>query len=138
VAVELRTVLMATNAEVLPALARFILAHTPFVAFWAIMQLENIGYGRKNWNRLFFDNSESFTPVAAAIDIAAARGMDVALYNFPLCTVPAAYRRHNVASISDWKRRYLEACDACMLRESCGGFFEWCPEKNGFARIGLS
>lgn len=134
-AIELRTVLMTVNAEALAPLARFIAANVPFASVWAIMQLENIGYGRKNWHRLFHDSGTSFAPVAAAIDAARGRGIAVALYNFPLCTVPAPYRDLAHASISDWKRRYLEPCEGCRLRAGCGGFFAWYPQDNGFARI---
>lgn len=135
--IELRTVVMANNAPVLPRLAQFIVRRTPFVSVWAIMQLENIGYARQHWADLFFDNSQNFGPIGSAIDIARAQGLNVSLFNFPLCTVPPAYRQHGVASISDWKRRYLPGCDGCALRESCGGFFEWYPEQRGFAKLGL-
>ena len=135
--IELRTVLMANNAGILPTLARFIVDHAPFVSVWAIMQLENIGYGRQNWSSLFFDNSLDFVPVGSAVDIAHAHGTDVSLYNFPLCTIPPAYRAYATASISDWKRRYLPECDDCALRSGCGGFFQWYPEDRGFARLGL-
>jgi MoaA/NifB/PqqE/SkfB family radical SAM enzyme len=137
-AIELRTVAMRPNADALPELARFVAAHLPFVSVWAIMQLENIGFARKNWDGLFFDNSAAFGPVGAAIDIARAKGLNVSLYNFPLCTVPPAYRQVAAASISDWKRRYLGFCDNCELKSSCGGFFEWYPERRGFSRLGLS
>lgn len=137
-AIELRTVLMTVNAPALEILAAFIAAQLPFIAVWAIMQLENIGYGRRNWNRLFFDSGASFTQVAAALDAARGRGIPVALYNFPLCTVPAPYRPFAHASISDWKRRYLGPCDACQLRAGCGGFFAWYPEDRGFERLGLA
>jgi hypothetical protein len=30
------------------------------------MQLENIGYGRQNWSKLFFDSSRDFAPIVAA------------------------------------------------------------------------
>jgi hypothetical protein len=59
----------------------------------------------------------------------------VSLYNFPICTVPAAYRAFAVSSISDWKRRYLATCDGCGLRDRCGGFFEWYPEGHGFSKV---
>jgi len=134
-AIELRTVLMSVNAATLASLATFIAANVPFITVWAIMQLENIGYGRKNWDRLFFDSGASFTQLAAAIDTARGRGVAVALYNFPLCTVPAPYRDLAHASISDWKRRYLEPCAGCQLRRRCGGFFAWYPAGKGFARI---
>ena len=116
-AIELRTVLMSANAAILESLADFVAIHLPFVSVWAIMQLENIGYGRKNWDQLFFDSSKSFDPVGQAIDRRAARGMPAALYNFPLCTVPEPYRRLAHPSISDWKRRYPEPCEECRLRD---------------------
>jgi His-Xaa-Ser system radical SAM maturase HxsC len=135
--IQLRTVVMANNVASLPELARFIASQVPFVATWTIMQLENIGYGRQNWANLFFDNSQDFDLIGSATDIARAHGIDVSLFNFPLCTVPLAYRAHAAASISDWKRRYLSGCDGCALRQSCGGFFEWYPDRAGFTKLGL-
>ena len=133
--IELRTVLMSNNVTALEPLAGYIASHLPFISVWAIMQLENIGFARKNWEHLFFDNSVYFTPVAEAIDAALGRGLAVALYNFPLCTVPPPYRAFTNASISDWKRRYPTTCDGCKLRNSCGGFFEWYNDKKGFAGV---
>ena len=135
--IELRTVLLTKNAHELPSLAQYLARHVPFISVWAIMQLENIGFGRMNWHELFFDSSRNFAPIAAAIDISRASGINVSLYNFPLCTVPEAYRQFAASSIADWKRRYLPICDTCKLREVCGGFFEWYPDASGFATIGL-
>lgn len=135
--IELRTVVMRPNALALPDLAGFLTRHIPFVSCWAIMQLENIGYGRMNWRSLFFDSSADFEPVGQAIDIARARGLQPLLYNFPLCTVPAPYRDFATASISDWKRRYLPACEGCSLRAGCGGFFEWHPQPSGYERLAV-
>ena len=136
-AIELRTVVMRGNVERLPQLARYVATHLPFVSVWAIMQLENIGFARMNWASIFCDSSVAFESIGAAVDIATGRGVSARLYNFPLCTVPIAYRTAAVASISDWKRRYLDRCDGCTVRATCGGFFEWYPEKRGFARVGL-
>jgi His-Xaa-Ser system radical SAM maturase HxsC len=133
--IELRTVVLAPAAPSLRTLARWLITHTPFVSFWAIMQLENIGFGRKNWTELFADTSAHFDDVAAAVDTATAHGLPVSLYNFPLCTVPIGYRKFAVSSISDWKRRYLTTCHGCNLRDRCGGFFEWYPEGRGFSKV---
>lgn len=135
--IELRTVLLRSNAEKLAELADFISLHLPFIERWAIMQLENIGYGRMNWATEFFDNSVSFRPVADAMNIAAARGLAVQLYNFPLCTIPTPYRGFAVRAISDWKNKYLPICEGCQETQNCGGFFAWHPEKNTFQNIGL-
>ena len=127
--VELRTVLTNMNAQALPSLAHFVTRFVPFAAPWAIMQLERIGYASNRWDELFFDSSTSFDVVGRAIDIATLSNVPVLLYNFPLCTVPPAYRALAPATISDWKNKYLPACDGCGLRHSCGGFFEWHSEQ---------
>jgi len=134
-ALELRTVVMNQNAAKLSSLSDFISRHIPFATTWAIMQMERIGYGRMNWGRCFFDNSIDFRELGVAIDIMQARNRSVSLYNFPLCTVPAAYRRYAVRSISDWKQKYLPACEGCHLRSHCSGFFEWYREEDGFMEI---
>ncbi|PZQ46095.1 MAG: His-Xaa-Ser system radical SAM maturase HxsC [Rhodovulum sulfidophilum] len=134
-AIELRTVVLAQNAPGLPRLADFITRHLPFAATWAIMQMERIGYGRMNWTRCFFDSSIDFASLGLAIDLMRARRQDVTLYNFPLCTVPPAYRDLAVRSISDWKQKYLPACGTCSLRDSCAGFFEWYRDEDGFMEI---
>lgn len=136
VAIELRTVVMQPNAAQLPALARFISNHLPFISVWAIMQLENIGYARQNWNKLFFDNSNDFTPIATALNLSRSRGVEVRLYNFPLCTVPAQYRHLAPSTISDWKRAYPAMCNSCNQTDECSGFFEWHPHHKSFERVG--
>jgi len=136
-AIELRTVVMRPNVADLAALARFITTRVPFISVWALMQLENIGFGRKNWDTLFFDNSpsEAFAPIAEAVDLVRARGIEALLYNFPLCTVPAEYRSLAPRTISDWKQRYLDACETCNTRDTCSGFFEWYPKNRGFVGV---
>lgn len=136
--IELRTVLMEPNAPGLPALARYITTTLPFVRTWAIMQMENIGYGRQNWKNLFYDSSSGFDIIATALNLARSRGIDVQLYNFPLCTVPSAYRHLAPSTISDWKRAYMGECEGCDLRNRCGGFFEWHPRNHGYSALGAA
>ncbi|MDM7853056.1 hypothetical protein [Pseudochrobactrum kiredjianiae] len=87
-----------------------------------------------NWNTLFFDSSNSFVELGAGLDIVRSRGLEAKLYNFPLCTVPEAYRELAPATISDWKKTYLEECNGCAIKEHCGGFFEWHPKNHGYKR----
>jgi len=136
--IELRTVVTARNVHCLAGLANLITTALPFCSSWAVMQLEPIGFGRMNWEALFHDNSVDFEPIARAMNIALARGVDVALFNFPLCTVPEEYRRFAPATISDWKQKFLGPCTGCSLRAHCGGFFEWYDPNRGFAHLGLS
>lgn len=133
--VELRTVVMQQNWNALPALANYVANRLPFISVWALMQLERIGYGRMNWRETFKDTSTEFSALKWAINLAVARGLEVALYNFPLCSVPPNYRAFAPSTISDWKRKYLDVCQGCSSRSACGGFFEWYSHEEGFEGI---
>lgn len=133
--IELRTVIMRENAASLAHLASYVTMHLPFIKRWALMQMESIGFGRQNWDRLFFDHSTEFMPIADALNIVKARTIEALLFNFPRCTVPLPYRDRAPSTISDWKRRYLDECRDCRERDACGGFFEWYPEDRGFQRL---
>ncbi|MBB3136614.1 His-Xaa-Ser system radical SAM maturase HxsC [Rhizobium pisi] len=135
-AIELRTVVIRQNDVDLPALAGFVGTALPFVERWALMQLENIGFGRMNWDLSFKDTSVDFDNLARAINIATAGDVPVQLYNFPLCSVPVRYRRIAAASISDWKNRQEPFCTSCSARQRCGGFFEWYDHRKGFRGLG--
>jgi His-Xaa-Ser system radical SAM maturase HxsC len=134
--IELRTVVLQQNWDDLPALAEFISTRLSFISFWAIMQLEPIGFGRMNWTSSFKDTSVDFDPLARALDIVTARGTQAWLYNFPACSVPESYRPNAPSTISDWKRKYLDFCDNCGARETCGGFFQWYDHTEGFNALG--
>jgi len=134
--VELRTVVMKQNWNDLPQLANFIINQTPFISVWALMQMERIGYGRMNWDKSFQDTSIDFRHLKSAINLAKAKGIPVSMYNFPLCTVPANYRSMAPSTISDWKRKYLDLCQKCSARSTCGGFFEWYSPSEGFVGLG--
>jgi His-Xaa-Ser system radical SAM maturase HxsC len=131
--VELRTVLLSSNGAALPALARHVTVRLRWIESWSIMQLENIGFAKNRWSQLYVDHAAEFEPIAAALDCAALWGVPARLFNFPRCTVPAAYRGQAAASISDWKRKYVPACTGCRAREDCCGFFEWHPEAQAMA-----
>ena len=99
------------------------------------MTLEQIGYAKLFKEELFFDHSQFFVPVANAIEIARFYNVSVSLYNFPLCTVPVAYREFCTDSISDWKKKFIKACEPCTKKRSCSGFFEWYAPDWEFAGI---
>ncbi len=133
--IELRTVLVADNVTALPALARHVAKRLRFVEVWSIMQLEHIGFARTRWASLFVDHASDFRPIGAAIDHAMMHGVRAQLFNFPRCSVPLPWRGLARASISDWKRRYAEACSPCREREACSGFFEWHPTEQAEAGV---
>jgi len=126
--VELRTVLLSDNAPHLAELARYVATRLRFVEAWSIMQLEHVGFARRRWRELFVDHLSDFSTIGAALDHAHLHGVHAQLFNFPLCTVPAAYRHLAQPSISDWKRKFVPECGLCTERERCSGFFEWHPD----------
>jgi len=133
--IELRTVVLSDNVAALPDLARHVAKRLRFVEVWSIMQLENIGFARARWASLFVDHAEDFAPIGQAVNNAMLYGVRTQLFNFPRCTVPAAWRDLARASISDWKRRYADACTPCREREACSGFFEWHPFEQAEAGV---
>jgi His-Xaa-Ser system radical SAM maturase HxsC len=133
--IELRTVLLAVNRSVLPRLARHIASRLRFIEVWSIMQLENIGFAKNRWRDLYVDHAADFGAIAAALDEAALRDVRAQLFNFPRCTVPAAYRPYAAASISDWKRKYMPPCGDCREKDRCCGFFEWHPDEQALAGV---
>ena len=134
--VELRTVLMKQNVRDLASLSGLISDHLSWIEIWAIMQLENIGYAKMNWKEIFFDNSLDFSAIEQSLTIALSHHINVALYNFPYCTVPRGYQRLAEASISDWKNKFLAVCNNCDKKDLCAGFFEWHNNEDGYRRVG--
>lgn len=133
--VELRTVLLSSNLAAMPDLARHIAARLRFIEVWSIMQLENAGFARNRWPNIYVRHQENFGPLATALAQAALFGVPAQLFNFPRCTVPEEFRQLAVASISDWKRKYMPACAGCREREQCCGFFEWHPDQDALAGV---
>lgn len=127
--VELRTVVVAPNVSALVTLAQFIVAYLPFIERWSVMQLENTGFARNRWASLYVDHRSRFAEIGPAVDTAMARGVNVALFNFPRCTLPSAYRVLAPASISDWKQKFAPECGSCREQTACSGFFEWHPQQ---------
>lgn len=127
--IELRTVLMNSNAAQLDALSAFIAGHLPQIEQWSVMGLENAGFARARFAELRFPIEERFDEIAPAINRAVLHGIPIRLFNVPLCHLPIEYRSLAVNSISDWKQRYASACSSCSIQRDCSGFFEWHPDE---------
>lgn len=126
--IELRTVLLSSNIGDLPQLSRYVTGYMGFIDQWSIMQLENIGFARNRFRELLVDVVSDFAFIAEALDRAELHGVPVAMFNVPRCSLPTAYRRYAVNSISDWKQKYAPACAGCSERALCAGFFAWQPD----------
>jgi His-Xaa-Ser system radical SAM maturase HxsC len=123
--IELRTVLLAQNYFDLARLARFIGKNLKFIEQWSIMGIEPIGYALANKKTLFVDYSLFEQPLIDSIANAEALKISPKLFNMPRCCIPSSIRKYATKSISDWKNKYLDVCDACEEKSLCTGFFEW-------------
>jgi His-Xaa-Ser system radical SAM maturase HxsC len=121
--VEIRIVLHAVTALRLRETCSWIARNLPFVDHVALMGLENTGFAIANDDLLWIDPMDYREKLAAAIDVLAAAGVNVSVYNLPLCVLEPSVRPFAVQSISDWKNAYVDECESCSARSDCAGFF---------------
>jgi Predicted Fe-S oxidoreductases len=123
VTIELRNVITKQNYKNLPLFAHYIYNNIPFVANVALMGIELTEDAKRNSDSLWVEPSEYTPYLAEAVQCLDDCGISCDLFNMPLCCLPNELRSHYVASISPWKRRYLDKCKNCGARKSCGGMF---------------
>lgn len=121
--IELRVVLHAITAPRIEETCRWIARNLPFVDHVALMGLENTGFTLANENLLWIDPVDYRDALAAAVEYLASSGVRVSVYNLPRCVLSESTWPFAVQSISDWKNGYVEACDTCVERPRCSGFF---------------
>lgn len=123
VRVEIRCVISALTAPRLGDIARFVARNLTFVDHVALMGLERMGLARSNHALVAIDVGDYAPALVEATRVLARARMHVSIYNHQLCTLPTELHPYARQSIADWKNIYLEKCDDCALRPSCGGFF---------------
>jgi His-Xaa-Ser system radical SAM maturase HxsC len=121
--VEIRFVLHKQTFERLPQTARFIARNLPFVQQVALMGLEMMGFTKTNLEALWIDPVNYHSQLLAGVRNLDQSHVDVRIYNHQLCVLPRELWRFARKSISDWKNIYLPECQACVIKEQCGGFF---------------
>jgi His-Xaa-Ser system radical SAM maturase HxsC len=121
--VEIRIVLHAVTAPRLRETCAWIARNLPFVDHVALMGMEHTGFAIANDETLWIDPVDYQEQLKGGIDVLAAAGLNVSVYNLPLCVLDPAVRPFAVQSISDWKNAYVAECDGCSARSECAGFF---------------
>lgn len=123
VRVEVRVVLHRQTAPRLPGIARFVQMNLPFVEHVAFMGLEVTGLARANLDSLWCEPAEYMELLEDAVYHLSDLGRRTSVYNLPRCLVAPQLWGFLRDSISDWKKEFLPACDACSQRSECGGVF---------------
>ena len=121
--IELRVVIQKHTVPALPELAIFIARNLPFVDQVALMGLEMTGLARPNSAEVWIDPADYQAELADATVTLAAAGIVTKIFNHQLCVLDERLWPFAVRSISDWKNDYLEICDHCSVRDTCGGVF---------------
>lgn len=121
--VEIRVVLHAITAPRIVDTCRWIARNLPFVDHVALMGLENTGFTLANMDLLWIDPVDYKEALARAVEYLVFAGVKVSIYNLPRCVLAKSTWPFAVQSISDWKNGFVEACDACIERPRCSGFF---------------
>jgi hypothetical protein len=104
-------------------LAAFIYRRLPFVGHVALMGLEPMGFAKSNRERLWIDPADYLEELDDALFFLAHRGINVSIYNLPLCILPRRMWPYARQSISAWKNAYPAECEPCEVKEHCAGFF---------------
>lgn len=121
--VELRIVVSLLNLESIEAISCLIIKELAHVHVVTFIGLEMLGNARLNQEEVWLDYRSSFGAVTGAIDKLINAGINVVIYNYPLCCVPERYWSICHKSISPEKVRYLDECGMCTKKDYCGGMF---------------
>ena len=121
--IEIRIVVTKTNCEDLLNIAKLITDRVHRVYCVNFVALEPRGNCALNFQDVYINHRESFLKSKPAIEHLISMGYDVGLYNYPLCAVDKAFWPLAAKSISGYKNVYHPDCDACAVKQICGGFF---------------
>jgi len=128
--IEIRVVLHKVTIPRLQKLAQFIYKNMPFVEHIALMGLEMEGYTTFNLDKLWIDPYDYQEELKETVLFLNDFGMNVSIYNIPLCLLPEELWDFSRKSISDWKNIYFEECTKCSKFNECGGMFKSSVKKH--------
>ena len=123
VAVELRVVVSKLNYRYLTEIAKLITQKLQKVSVVNFVGLETRGNCAVNLNQVYISHREAFVSMKEAIRKLMKQGIDVGIYNFPLCMVDVGYWALCKKSITPEKVRFANECEKCLVKTICGGFF---------------
>lgn len=121
--IELRVIVNKVNFSRLNMISDYIFKNLPFVCHVAFMGMEYIGLVPKNNEKIWIDPVEYKDELKKAVLNLSTWGMNVSIFNLPLCLIDKSLHSYTKKSISDWKIKYFNDCEDCILKDDCGGDF---------------
>jgi len=123
IGVELRFIPTKFNVDELLEIIPFVSKYFGNRFFVSVMNLEATGWAKKNWNDLYLSPELYGDKLSIMKRQATHAGIELRLFNYPLCHLPEDVMDMAVKSISDWKNTYHDECERCMKKGQCGGYF---------------
>lgn len=108
--VEVRIVVSKMNIENLRDEALFIVGNLKGIFCVTFMGLETMGNAVKNYDEVWIDYNIATTYFEKAVDMLVGNGIDVMIYNYPLCCINEKYWLLARRSITEHKVRYFKEC----------------------------
>ncbi|MFA7101088.1 MAG: His-Xaa-Ser system radical SAM maturase HxsC [Bacilli bacterium] len=123
VSIEIRLVVSKINMHDFDNMAKLIIERFKRVEYVSIIAMEMTGTARDNLDQVWLTYKQAFTSVKSSVESLIDNGIDVKLYNFPLCTVEKSFWPLCEKSISPNKVRFIESCNKCKYKGACSGVF---------------
>lgn len=121
--VEIRIVVSKLNFKEMEELAEYIIANFKGIYCVTFMGIETMGNAIKNYEKIWIDYDKATESFELAIEKLIDRGIDVLIYNYPLCCLSKRYWMLSRRSITPYKVRYYKECDLCEVKSCCSGIF---------------
>jgi His-Xaa-Ser system radical SAM maturase HxsC len=121
--IELRIVTSKLNSNNLPALSKMIAQRYPYCQHVCFMGLEMMGNAMINRNQVWCNYDLIWPYIRESVEHLISNGVEVELYNYPLCIVDHGLQPLYRKSITPSKIEYLPDCMGCARKQECGGFF---------------
>lgn len=121
--IELRIVISKLNMNDLDSLVDLIVSELSGIEYISIIAMEMTGSAYINRELVWIPYKTAFSSIKNGIIKLLKNGIDVKLYNFPLCTVDPNFWTICEKSITSDKVRYSAKCDNCRYKTACGGVF---------------
>ena len=88
------------------------------------MGMEMMGNAIKNIDEVWIPYKDAIASCEPVLRKLIDSGIDAMLFNYPLCLIQKKYWFLAKQSISPYKVKFYEQCDACLVKETCSGFFQ--------------
>lgn len=121
--IEIRLVVNKLNIDDFDNIVDLILSKLQGIEYVSVIAMEMTGSARANKDEVWIPYRESFALLRRPLRKLLEGGVDVKLYNYPLCTVEKPFWALCEKSISPSKVRFGKVCGRCKYLSSCSGVF---------------